>query len=211
MGSRIAERFDGLRTRVRQTGPRHVCHGRRSRSGDVRRDPEGARSRRRRRDRSRCAVLGSAGGRPGDSAGDRTRAGRRQQPARKPRAGGTDPPVVCGADRDVQLREPDAPDGRRRVRAPGGRRRRRRRARPRSADRRSGRVSRNAGGAGARYDIPVEPDHHRRAHPHGGRARAGIPLRDFTAWRDRGPGSGRRRAPRRWSGEFARTRRCQSR
>ena len=45
--------------------------------------------------------------------------------------------------------------------------------------------------AGARYDIPVESDDHRRAHPDGWGAGAGIPLRDFTAWRDRGAGSGR--------------------
>ncbi len=118
---------------------------------------------------------------------------------------------AVGADRHLQLREPDAPDGRRRVCAPRGGGRRRRRARARSADRRSGRLSRDAGRGGARYDIPVESDDDRRADPAGGGARPGIPLRDFAAWRDRRARSGGRRAPRRWSGGFARTRRCRSR
>ena len=73
---RLSETFARIRAQ-RLARPGDLHHRRRSGSAAHRRHPRRARSRGRRRPRSRRAVLGSAGRRPGDSARDRAGAGRR--------------------------------------------------------------------------------------------------------------------------------------
>ena len=150
--SRLARRrFDRVcARREAAAGPGHLRHGRRSRSA---RGPTGILRALDRAGadvaRGRRAVLGSAGRRPGDPARDRAGAGRRAR-----RLTGVLELVGrvrarrAGADRALQLRQPDPAAGRRALCRPGPGGRRGRRAGARPADRGSGRFPGDAGGAG---------------------------------------------------------------
>ena len=194
------------------SGARHLHDGRRSRPAAIGRDPAGARPRRRRRARGRRAVFRSAGRRPGDPARHRARAGGGRQPARVARADRGGPAAAsrrrssssatrtrcCGWAWTEFARQ-----------AAGGRRGRRAGARP--ADRRSRRVSRDAGGGRHRHDLSSEPDDDRRADPEGGGARAAGSCTAFRGWASPARAHRSRPAPTRWCGASARTRRCRSR
>ena len=154
---RIAATFARLRAAT-DAGARDLRHGRRSRPAAHGRASCGARSRRRRRARGRRAVLRSAGRRPGDPARDRARAGvGHDAGAACSICSAACAAGVAGADRHLQLREPDPAAGRGAVRRPGPGGGRGRRARPRPADRGGRRVPEHAGVAGIDTILLLSP------------------------------------------------------